>query len=184
MSSSESNFSRRSFLKTSAVAGAAATLASMGTNFAHAAGKERIKVGLVGCGGRGTGAARDAIKASPQVEIVAMGDLFKDRLDASRAQLAKQGEQFKVSDDACFVGQACVLRQDRIDALPGDDDRNRVPRRGPRAVDQRYIAVDDGAGRPARQLVEHHPGSLRSGALSGAWILRPRARRKPSSTLP
>jgi predicted dehydrogenase len=99
-----SNFSRRSFLKTTAAAGAAATLASMGSNFAHAAGTERIKVGLVGCGGRGTGAARDAIKASPLVDIVAIGDLFKDRLDASRAQLAKQGEQFKVTDDKCFVG--------------------------------------------------------------------------------
>ncbi|MEO6436958.1 MAG: Gfo/Idh/MocA family oxidoreductase, partial [Tepidisphaeraceae bacterium] len=98
------NFSRRSFLKTGAAVGAAGALASLGTNFAHAAGSERIKVGLIGCGGRGTGAARDAIMASKLVDIVAMGDLFKDRLDDSRAQLAKEGEQFKVSDDKCFVG--------------------------------------------------------------------------------
>src|SRR5688500_7232305 len=102
--------SRRSFLKSSAAVTAAATLASFGTNFAYAAGKERIKVGLVGCGGRGTGAARDAMSASPLVEIVAMGDLFKDRVDDKRAVLAKTGEnndqpnaQFKVTDDTAFV---------------------------------------------------------------------------------
>jgi predicted dehydrogenase len=102
-------------LKTSAVVGAAAaTLGALGTNFAHAAGTERLKVGLVGCGGRGTGAATDAIHASPLVDIVAMGDLFKDRLDKSRANLAaidadKRGSkethpQMKVTDDKCFVG--------------------------------------------------------------------------------
>src|SRR2546421_5477566 len=105
------NFSRRSFLKSSAAIGAAATLASLGSNFAFAQGQERIKVGLVGCGGRGTGAARDAMEASELVDIVAMGDLFKDRVDEKRAVLAKKGEkndlpnpQFKVTDDKCFVG--------------------------------------------------------------------------------
>jgi len=101
----QSNFTRRDFLRTSVAAGAAAaTLASMGTNFAWAQGQHRLKVGLVGCGGRGTGAARDSIKASPLVDIVAMGDLFKDRLDTSRQALAKEGAQFKVADDKCFVG--------------------------------------------------------------------------------
>ena len=75
------SFSRRNFLKTSAAVGAAATLASLGTNFAHAQGQQRLKVGLVGCGNRGTGAAGDAIHASPLVDIVAMGDLFKDHLE-------------------------------------------------------------------------------------------------------
>jgi predicted dehydrogenase len=98
------NFTRRDFLKTTAAVSAAATLASLGSNFAYAQGTERIKVGLVGCGGRGTGAATDAIKASPLVDVVAMGDLFKDRLDASRTNLAKQGAQYKVADDKCFVG--------------------------------------------------------------------------------
>ena len=99
------HFSRRNFLKTSA---AAATVAAMGTNFAFAQGQERIKVGLVGCGGRGTGAATDAIMASPQVDVVAMGDLFKDRLESSKAALGKLEEKYrpqvKVADDKCFVG--------------------------------------------------------------------------------
>lgn len=105
-------FTRRNFLRSSAAVGAAATLASMSSNFAFAQGQERIKVGLVGCGGRGTGAARDAMQASPLVDVVAMGDLFKDRLDKSREQLSTVGEapnvqpnpQLKVSDDKCFVG--------------------------------------------------------------------------------
>ena len=105
------SFSRRSFLKTSAAVTAAATLASLGSNFAHAAGTERIKVGLVGCGGRGTGAARDAMSASPLVDIVAMGDLFADRVAEKRGVLSKTGEnndqpnpQFKVTDESAFVG--------------------------------------------------------------------------------
>src|SRR5439155_21125286 len=111
-----SNFSRRDFLKTTAAVSAAATLASLGTSFAFAAGTDRIKVGLVGCGGRGTGAAGDAIHASPLVDVVALGDLFKDRLDQSRQNLSKLDEkesgraagtphpQMKVADDKCFVG--------------------------------------------------------------------------------
>ncbi len=100
-----SNFTRRDFLKTSA---AAATIAAMGTNYAHAAGSERIKVGLVGCGGRGTGAATNAVQASPLVDLVAMGDLFQDHLNSSRDTLSKLDEkykpQIKVADDKCFVG--------------------------------------------------------------------------------
>ena len=107
------HFSRRSFLRNTAALSAAATLASLGSNFAFAQGKERIKVGLVGCGGRGTGAATDAIHASPLVDIVAMGDLFKDRLDKSRESLAGidadkrpagPHPQYKVADDKIFVG--------------------------------------------------------------------------------
>jgi len=110
---SDSNFSRRNFLQASAAVGAAATLASMGTNYAHAQGQERIKVGLVGCGSRGAGAATNAMEASPLVDIVAMGDLFKDHLDASRVNLMNVGAskrggtphpQMKVTDDNCFIG--------------------------------------------------------------------------------
>ncbi len=108
---SDSNVSRRTILKSSAAIAAAATFASLGTNYAWAAGSDKIKIGLVGCGGRGTGAATDCCHASAQVQIVAMGDLFKDRLDSSRAQLKGDGdknkgvgEQYAVNDDQCFVG--------------------------------------------------------------------------------
>jgi predicted dehydrogenase len=47
---------------------------------AHAAGSDQLKVGLVGCGGRGTGAAVQALRADPNVKLVALGDAFEDRL--------------------------------------------------------------------------------------------------------
>ena len=96
---------RRDFLK----AGAATTLMTTG-NYAFAAGSDKVRVGVVGCGGRGSGAVGNCAEADKGVEIVAMGDLFKDRLEGSRNGLkdefAKQGrgEQFKVTDDRCFVG--------------------------------------------------------------------------------
>jgi len=74
---------------------------------AHAAGADTIKVGLIGCGGRGTGAAGNCIDSSPGVQLYAMGDLVKDRLDRSRTTLSakyKKAEQMDVPDGRCFVG--------------------------------------------------------------------------------
>ena len=69
--------SRRTFIKTAALAsaGLSAGLAASG-NFAYAAGSDTMRVGLVGCGGRGSGAAANAVAGAPGVEIYAMGDLF------------------------------------------------------------------------------------------------------------
>ncbi|MBI5865135.1 MAG: Gfo/Idh/MocA family oxidoreductase, partial [Planctomycetes bacterium] len=66
---------------------------------------DRIRVGLIGCGGRGTGAAIDCANAEPNVEFVALGDLFQDRLDGSRKTLnEKVGARCKVTDGNCFTG--------------------------------------------------------------------------------
>src|SRR5688500_13479808 len=95
---------RRDFLKASATVSATSALLTSG-NYAFAQGDSKIRVGLVGCGGRGTGAANDCITSSENVELVAMGDLFKDRLDGSRNQLKEQlKDKFKVADDHCFSG--------------------------------------------------------------------------------
>lgn len=83
---------------------AASNLPALGWHYAFAGGSDRLRVGLIGCGGRGTGAARDCVSAAPGVEIVALGDLFKDRLETCRQNLADLGEKFKVSDERCFVG--------------------------------------------------------------------------------
>jgi predicted dehydrogenase len=94
------DLNRRAFL----TAGAASTLLATG-NFAHAAGDDKIRVGLVGCGGRGTGAAGNCASADPAVQIVAIGDLFKDRVDGCKNYLRGAiKEQYQVSDDHCFVG--------------------------------------------------------------------------------
>jgi predicted dehydrogenase len=73
--------SRRQFLKTSAIAtlGVAAN--------AHAAGSDVLRVGLIGCGGRGTGAASQALKADPNVKLWALADAFSDRLESSLTRL-------------------------------------------------------------------------------------------------
>ncbi len=83
-----SELTRREFVKVSA---AAAALPFAGTALGwpavHAAGSDRLKVGLIGCGGRGTGAAMQAMCADPGAVIWSMGDVFKDRLDASHGGL-------------------------------------------------------------------------------------------------
>lgn len=61
-----------------------------------------IRIGLIGCGGRGTGAAHDCLSAAPGVKLVAMADMFPDRLDGSRKYLASKGHA--VLDDKCFTG--------------------------------------------------------------------------------
>ena len=71
----------------------------------HAAGSDLIKIGLIGCGERGTGAADDALTSSSNVKLVAMGDVFKDHLEMSRDLLAKKfSDKVDVPDDRCFVG--------------------------------------------------------------------------------
>lgn len=62
-----------------------------------------LRAGLVGCGGRGTGAAINFLDAGPNLQIVAMGDVFADKLAESRAQLKKQ-RNIELPDEKCFVG--------------------------------------------------------------------------------
>jgi predicted dehydrogenase len=102
--SASSGASRRDFLRTSSLLGAAMA-AGVGGSGAHAAGSGVIKVGLVGCGGRGTGAAEQAMAAGKDIKLVALGDMFREQLDASRSHLRNAGgDRFDVADDRCFVG--------------------------------------------------------------------------------
>ena len=87
---SASLVSRRQFMKTSAAVSLAASVSAAGV---HAAGSERIRIGLIGCGGRGRGAAEDCMNADPAVELVAMGDLFPDRLQGSYNDLVGKFKQ-------------------------------------------------------------------------------------------
>jgi len=98
-----SKLSRRELIKKSAAAGAAAALSGTGRLFAG--GSDRIRVGVIGCGGRGTFDASNCVKAAEGVEIAAMGDLFEDRLQASLEILkADFGDKVTVSDETSFVG--------------------------------------------------------------------------------
>ena len=91
---------RRQFLAASATAAAVAPRA-------FAAGDDVIKVGLIGCGDRGTGAAVNALSADRNAKLVAMGDAFEDRLEASLANLTAKkavADKVDVKPDAKFVG--------------------------------------------------------------------------------
>jgi myo-inositol 2-dehydrogenase / D-chiro-inositol 1-dehydrogenase len=114
MNTSPSNQqSRREFLKTSALVGGSALAVSTGLT-AYAADSEAkpaggnaktLKIGLIGCGGRGSGAASQALKADPNVELTAMGDVFEDQLQKSLQGLQKDhADKVKVTPEKCFVG--------------------------------------------------------------------------------
>jgi predicted dehydrogenase len=114
--------SRREFMKTAGKAAAATALAAHAIPFVHAAGSDTIQVALVGCGGRGTGAAEDALatrKLGP-IKLVAMADVFPERLKSSYAQLNKNvPQQVEVPEDRRFVGFEAYKQA--MDCLkPGD----------------------------------------------------------------
>jgi len=122
-----SHVSRRKFIKKSGI-GLATTAVAFNAPYvitAHAAPDDPIKIGLVGCGGRGTGAALDAVNAATNViypdsgyhtedakegalataknvEILALADVFEDRLNGCKQQLKKVG--IEVPEENCFVG--------------------------------------------------------------------------------
>jgi len=114
--------SRRQFLKSSTVAGAAVG-ASVHLGLArsvHAAQSETLKIGLVGCGGRGTGAAVNATSADPNTRLTAMADLFPDQLEKSKKILSRRlGEKFAVTPEQSFTGfDACEkLMQTDVDVV-------------------------------------------------------------------
>lgn len=100
--------SRRDFLQHSGLAlgSAAATAAGLSlARSAHAAGSDVLRVGLVGCGGRGAGAAVNALNADPHTQLVALADVFPDMLQATRRSLqAAKPQQMAVDDQHCFTG--------------------------------------------------------------------------------
>jgi predicted dehydrogenase len=101
---------RRHFLRNSstvAVGGLVASAALTRAADASAPAPSVIKVGLIGCGGRGTGAALQALKADPGVRVTALADVFADRLDSSLATLKKMtavANRIDVTPATSFVG--------------------------------------------------------------------------------
>jgi len=97
---------RRDFLRTSTAAVVAGTVASQLAPAVYAQGDDVIRVGLVGCGGRGTGAAAQALTADPNTQLVAMADAFADRLEGSLNGLkgTEVADRVLVDDAHKFVG--------------------------------------------------------------------------------
>ncbi|WP_437191238.1 Gfo/Idh/MocA family oxidoreductase [Planctomicrobium sp. SH527] len=108
--SEKSEPTRRDFLKTSSVAAALGAGLLQGiSSRAYAAGSDEIKIGLVGCGGRGTGATAQALSTQGKVKLVAMGDTFRDAIDNSlrniqREVSGKPDAEVDVEEARKFVG--------------------------------------------------------------------------------
>src|SRR5262249_19639381 len=84
--------SRPDFLTPSTTLAGASLLLPNLTPAAHAAGGDVLKVGLIGCGGRGTGAASQALRADSNVKLTAIGDMFPDKLRTCLNQLKRDEE--------------------------------------------------------------------------------------------
>lgn len=101
-------FDRRTMIKASAATAASAFVLGTASSQAGSATSrklEPIRVGLVGCGGRGTGAAANALEADSGVVITALGDCFADRLEICHKELVESNpDRVKVGDDHRFVG--------------------------------------------------------------------------------
>jgi myo-inositol 2-dehydrogenase / D-chiro-inositol 1-dehydrogenase len=105
--------SRRDFLKTTTVAASAALATGLMASGVHAAGNDVIKVGVIGCGGRGSGAADNVLHSAPNVSIIALADAFEDRLGGLRGRLndlanddkiKEMGNKVDLPKERCFVG--------------------------------------------------------------------------------
>lgn len=98
--------SRRDFIRTSGAAAFAATAGLSIAKGAYANESDVLRVGLIGCGGRGTGAARQALLADPNTRLVAMGDAFADQIEGSLNKLkdSELKDRVQVDPDHMFSG--------------------------------------------------------------------------------
>jgi myo-inositol 2-dehydrogenase / D-chiro-inositol 1-dehydrogenase len=104
---SNNELTRRRFVKTTAAIGMGSLVSGAFASRLYRPVDDTIRVGVIGCGGRGTGAAANAIKAHPNVRIVAMADLFEDRLKGSLGWINEDEEymnQVTVDPEHMFVG--------------------------------------------------------------------------------
>jgi len=97
--------SRRHFLKTSTRAASVAALTASLQTKAYAAGSNEMKIGLIGCGGRGAGAVVSALTVNPSAKLTALAEAFGDRLESTRKSLKQRmANRIAVDDDHCFTG--------------------------------------------------------------------------------
>lgn len=118
MESSEKSKSKKITKTRLAATAAAGSIASV----LHAAGTGKIKVGLLGCGGRGNGAIKQNLNADPGIEVIALADLFDSKVQSTRQRL-ENDENYKgrvnISNENCFSGFDCHERiaQSNVDLI-------------------------------------------------------------------
>jgi len=124
MSETKAGQSRRDFIGTLGVIGAAGAVGAVAAGCSgralypdyvypplldRAPDGPLLKAGLIGCGGRGTGAAQQFLEAGPNLEVVALADYFQDRVDNCRATLLEE-KGVEIPDEQCFTGFDAYLR--------------------------------------------------------------------------
>jgi myo-inositol 2-dehydrogenase / D-chiro-inositol 1-dehydrogenase len=111
MNNNITSVTRRSFLSRGTASLAGAALVSGFPHIVNAQAAKAIKVGIVGCGGRGSGALTDSMNADPSVVLTAMGDVHADKLEASYNNIKTvRPEQVKVDDKNKFIGFDAIDR--------------------------------------------------------------------------
>jgi len=118
MASSEKSKPNKNTKTKIAAAAAASSIASV----LHAAGTGKIKVGLLGCGGRGNGAIRQNLNSDPGIEVIALADLFDRKVQSTRNKLEKDEKyegRIKISNENCFSGFDCheKIAQSDVDLI-------------------------------------------------------------------
>jgi len=122
MNHSQKSFNRRDFVRSGVAAVVGSTLASQfpaGANAFYGV-DDTIKVGLIGCGGRGTGAAIQALKAASNTKLVAMADAFSDRIEESLQNMMNPEEADEMTMDA--ISRIDVSEDHRYDGFSGYHD--------------------------------------------------------------
>ncbi|MCA9109949.1 MAG: Gfo/Idh/MocA family oxidoreductase, partial [Planctomycetaceae bacterium] len=177
-----SDASRRDFLKTSTVISTTSALAaSFGGNArAFAAGDDVLKVGLVGCGGRGSGAALQALRADSQTKLVAMGDAFEDNLERSLKNLKATEDiapQVEVDEAHQFVGLDAYQKViDAVDVVllaspPGFRPQHLMAavEAGKHIFTEKPMATDFGGAKLAMEAVRKAEGNGKAMVAGFCW---------------
>ena len=109
MKNGTKQISRRNLLKAGAVVSAGVLASRSGRVFA--AGSDKMRVAIIGCGDRGTQDAIDCLRSARGVEMIAMADMFQDRIDSSLARMKKAlPDKVKVTPETCFLGFDCYKK--------------------------------------------------------------------------
>ncbi|MBI1375512.1 MAG: twin-arginine translocation signal domain-containing protein [Phycisphaera sp.] len=109
--------SRRDFVKQSGALAVSAAAMSQFAAHTYAASNDKLKLGLVGCGGRGSGACGQALEADSNIELYAMGDIFPERLETSYRNLEKSGKT-NVPDERKHIGFDAYMKViDSVDVV-------------------------------------------------------------------
>jgi predicted dehydrogenase len=171
--------SRRNFIQSTSLATGAALLGGLNIErSAHAVGDDLLKIALIGCGGRGSGAASQALSTKGKIKLIAMADAFRDRLDSSHHELTKAaGDKVDVPEENKFIGfdaykKAIALADVVILATPPGFRPihfEEAVRQGKHIFMEKPVAID-GAG--VRQVLEAAKESKKKNLKVGVGLQR------------